>query len=217
MGKILSTILLVCGACCGADDHAPRILCYGDSITRGTYVEGKYVKHVNWVEMIQRLSGDDMEFINAGRSGRRTGDFKGLEASMKTHHSIDRLILFLGVNDLNHPTQKKYDACVANIEKLIQAARRGYGVDVKIYVVSSPGLDIGNISERFHSKGYNAEEHAMLEKLRRDYRKVAAKHKVQFIDLWGSVSAGNFSDGLHLDQNGQLQIAKKIHSALTAE
>ena len=193
-----------------SNDGVTRVLCYGDSITRGTYIDGKYQTTLNWVSLAQEKAPETVKFINAGRSGRSTSDLQNIELYFDRHRQIDHAILFLGVNDLRVSTEEVLQSCVANTKKTIERLRQVYGENLNLTILSSPGLSVGNISKRFYNKGYNEKEHAMLDKLRAQYSSLAKETGCHYVDLWGTVSKENYSDGLHPNKQGQEQIANKV-------
>ena len=58
--------------------------------------------------------------------------------------------------------------------------------------------------------GFNEKEQAMLNKLRVHYKQLAAESSCSYLDLWGVVSKGNYTDGLHPNLDGQKQISEKV-------
>ena len=93
-------------------DEIPRILCYGDSIIhRGT-----------WLSTVEKTI--DVNMINAGMSGRRAAQAKAeLSPYLQKYTNPDRIILFLGVNDLpardKRPGEEKVAGCVADMNKVL--------------------------------------------------------------------------------------------------
>lgn len=193
-----------------SSDGVKRVLCFGDSITKGTYIKGKYVGTHNWVTMFDQLSGNKVQTLNGGRSGRKTSDMAGFEQTMNKYRSVDHLIIFLGVNDLRVATDSVLNDCVKNVRTMVESARKRYGQSLGVTMMSSPGLSIGNVSPRFYKLGYNEKEQAMLDKLRVHYKQLAAESSCSYLDLWGVVSKGNYTDGLHPNLDGQKQIADKV-------
>ncbi len=189
--------------------NAERVLCFGDSITQGTYIDGKYELNNSWVNILEECSGGTLVAINAGRSGRKTSDRNELSGQIERTKNIDRVLFFLGVNDLRVARESILENCVSNTAWMVEKARAEYG-DPKITIMSSPGLVVGSVSGRFHKKGYDEKEQIMLGKLRGKYREYAEKSNCHFLDLWGVVSPKNYSDGLHPDLAGQKQIAECV-------
>ena len=199
-----------------SNDGTSRVLCFGDSITRGTYIDGKYTGGNSWVNVFDKLSGEKIKAINAGRSGRKTADLKEFDDTITKYRTIDHVIFFLAVNDLRVASDKVLQGCVANMKTMIDKARACYGNKLKITLVGSAGLSIGNVSERFHKMGYDEKEQAMLDKLRPEYKKLAKENDAAFVDLWNIVSKDNYSDGLHPNLDGQQQIAAAIWKQFSA-
>jgi lysophospholipase L1-like esterase len=184
-------------------------LCFGDSITEGTYIDGDWVKYNSWVSEFQKLAGDSFEVINGGKSGRRTFDMDDVGEAVKTYAAIDHVVLFLGVNDLKISTTGVFENCVRNTETMIDRFREAYG-NAEVTILSSPGLDVPNVIPVFANEGYDSNEQAMLDKLRFRYWDLAKKKHCHFIDLWGVVPPENIYDGLHPATIGQRQIAMAV-------
>jgi sialate O-acetylesterase len=198
-----------------SNDGINRVLCFGDSITRGTYIDGKYRGGNSWVNIFDKLSGETVKAINAGRSGRKTADYKEFDSTVTKYRSIDHVIFFLAVNDLRVASDKVLQDCLVNMKAMIDQARACYSDELKVTIIGSAGLSIGNVSERFHKMGYDEKEQAMLDKLRPEYKKLAKENNAAFVDLWNVVSKDNYSDGLHPNLDGQQQIAAAIWKQFT--
>ena len=109
----LVALLAITNAVSAADHQ--RVLCFGDSITES----GK------WVALIG--ADEATETINAGKGGRKAAQAKAdLAGSLAQHAELDKIILFLGVNDLpardRRPGDIKVAGCVANMSKAIDLA-----------------------------------------------------------------------------------------------
>ena len=205
--------LLILSTCPIQAKEVLRVLCFGDSVTLGTFVNGKYVINRSWVNILQELVGDKIQMINLGRVGRKTSNKAELIKVIKQNEGIDHLILFLGINDLSIANEDVLNSCVTNTDWMVKKSCNAYK-DVKITIVSSPGLSIGNVIERWHNAGYNEKEQAMLNKLRQKYKQYAETNNCNFIDLWGLVSKENYSDGLHPNLEGQQKIAEAVWNSL---
>lgn len=93
-----------------------NILCYGDSNTWGSSLEGhddgRYPLGVRWTSILQNILGsDNYRIIEEGLGGRTTvsddpieGDWKNgrtpLLAILHSHQPLDWVIIMLGTNDL---------------------------------------------------------------------------------------------------------------------
>jgi len=193
-----------------AAQNPVRVLCFGDSITEGTHINGKWHGGNSWVNRLENRSGGTLKCINAGRSGRKTSQKQELLPFLKKQKDIDVVILYLGVNDLRVPTEKVLTNCVVNTEWMINKARDAYGEQLKIIILGSPGINASKMIPHFYKMGYDEKEQAMLNRLRPLYKKLAEKKHCDFLDLWGVVSPQNYHEGLHPNIAGQTQTAEAI-------
>ena len=203
--------LLITVVCATASYAAETILCFGDSITRGTYIEGKWTPGNSWVNMLEARSEGALKCINAGRGGRKTHDKNELLSWIESYPKVDRVILYLGVNDLVKSTDEVMHQCVKNTRWMVTESHKAYGEKVQVLLIGSPGLSLEIMPDRIKNGGYNAAEQAKLDKLRTLLAAYAASEKnCEFLDLWGVVSPQNYSDGLHPNLAGQSQTADAI-------
>ena len=187
-----------------------KVLCFGDSITFGTHIEGKYTKDISWVSILQEKSKGKLECINAGRSGRKACQWQEMLKYTQKYKEVDRVIIFLGVNDLRKSTEEVLNNCVKSVDEMVKLSRKAYGENVKILILGSPGLLIGHVSANFHKQGFDANEQKMLDRLRGLYAAYAKENKCGFLDLWEVISPENYHDGLHPTVKGQEQMADVI-------
>lgn len=185
-----------------------RILCIGDSIT----FEDQWVKDVG--------NHPSFETVDAGRNGRKTKEGRETLASyLEKGERFDRLILFLGVNDLptrvELPNDEKVAGCVRNMEETIDLALTVFERD-HILLLAPCGINPDLMNEFIRKKGYHVVQ-PMLEQLEKDYEALAQKKGIQFLSLLHVVSKENYWDGLHPSKAGQPQIAKAILDFLTNE
>ncbi len=216
--KLWFNCLLMFFTCAGITEiPKQRILCFGDSITRGTYINGRYQTGNSWVNILEERSGGRLKCINAGRSGRQTIQKLELLPVIKKNKDIDHVLFYLGVNDLHSDdatNQKNLQGCISNTEWMISQVRKTYGTDLKVTIISTPGLNLDTVSPRFRNIGFTDKCQQMLEKLGPLYKELASRKNCDFIDLWGVVSPQNYSDGLHPDLKGQTQTAEYIWNSL---
>ena len=90
-----------------------QVVCFGDSITYGARVDGK-----SWVYFLSQDHGS-VDFINAGRSGRKTSDKQELLPVLKQHPSANYYLIFLGVNDLKNGNDSMVNSCISNVKWMI--------------------------------------------------------------------------------------------------
>lgn len=199
-------------AAAGADGTVQTVLCIGDSITEAD---------PGWVKLLGEHAAIDT--INAGKGGRQTAAAaETFATALADGATFDRVILFLGVNDLPArnpaPPAKKIATCVANMEKAIDAALAKVPPQDVILVApcsvnaqimrKPPATDprMASLCERNVQKGYHICQ-PILEELEKAYRELAAKKNVRFISLLGVVSPENLPDGLHPNEAGHREIA----------
>ncbi len=208
MNFIISVALVLVFSC--VLNAKEKVLCFGDSITFGTHIKGKYTKDISWVSLLQEKSNGKLECINAGKSGRTARQWKQLGKYIDQNKEIDRVIIFLGVNDLRKSTEAVLNNCVKSVDEMVKLSRKAYGKKVEILILSSPGLSVGHVTKNFHKMGFDANEQKMLDRLRGLYATYAKKNKCDFLDLWGVISTKNYHDGLHPTLKGQKQMAEAI-------
>ena len=179
-----------------------RVLCFGDSITH----KGTWVKTLDDDESIQA--------INAGRSGRRVSQaLEALPPYLAKHQNLDRIILFLGVNDLPardpRPGDVKVNECVDTMGKVIDLCRPCVKASGDIILVGPPNVNPKTMDKTNLEKGYNITP-SLLKELGEGYAKLADEKGVRFLSLYKVVSKENYKDGLHPNTDGDEEIAKAV-------
>lgn len=181
--------------------EAKRILCFGDSITdKGT-----------WVATVGKLS--PFETVNAGQSGRKAAQAKeSLAGYLAKYPDCDKIIMFLGVNDLpardTRPGDVKVAACVKNMSDAIDLALKAFKPkDIILIAPCNVNPDTMNATNR--KKGYDVVP-PLLEKLAVEYEALARRKGTSFLSLLNVVSKDNYRDGLHPNEAGDAEIAKAI-------
>lgn len=184
-----------------------QAVCFGDSITHGALVYGH-----SWVYF---LSGDhtDIDFVNAGRSGRKTSDKEELLPVLKQNPNADYYLIFLGVNDLKDGTDSMVNNCVDNMNWMIGQIRN---VDskAKILILAPSDINLKTMNEINIHKKYNENTKQSLYKLEKRYRQLAKDDHCEFLSLLHAVSKANYVDGLHPNIEGQKEIEKIVWKGL---
>ncbi len=72
-----------------------RVLCFGDSITEGTHIKGRWTKGNSWVNILEKRSGGTLKCINAGRSGRKTSQKQELLPFLNKQIEFIKLIVLI--------------------------------------------------------------------------------------------------------------------------
>ncbi|MBS1565580.1 MAG: SGNH/GDSL hydrolase family protein [Bacteroidetes bacterium] len=185
-----------------------KYVCFGDSITFGAGVPGG-----SWVSVLDMQHPDGPEFINEGRSGRKTAQRTELLPVLGKHPDADGYIIFLGVNDLKDGNDSLVNDCVLNIKWMIDEIRRRKSSS-EIVIVAPSGINLATMSPVNVQKKYNTHTSESLTKLEQRYRQLATQEHTGFISLLHAVSPQNYLDGLHPDSSGQREIAAVIWRGL---
>jgi len=183
-----------------------RVLCFGDSITEGG----------SWVASAGKMAS--LETINAGKSGRKAAEAKrSLAASLDRYPNVDRLIIWLGVNDLpardKRPGDIKVTSCVSNMSEAIDLALKRFKPN-DIILIAPCGVNPAAMSKVNVEKGYDITQ-PLLVQLEAGYKALALKKGVLFLSLLNVVSKDNYKDGLHPNKDGDAEIAQAVSTFLT--
>lgn len=211
--------------------NAIRILCYGDSNTRGDYrneslsLWERYPTNLRWPGILQKLLGEKYEVIEEGLGGRVT-NFEDpnqlgkngntyLIPCLETNNPINIVILMLGTNDLGWSFNRLPEQASKGIEELIDTTKK-YGRDqnrkAPIIVVISPPL----INERVLGVKNNFPDgEEKSKKLGELYRKVAKRNNCEFLDA-ARITESSKKDGHHLDQKGHQELARAIYEEVSS-
>jgi lysophospholipase L1-like esterase/dienelactone hydrolase len=184
-----------------------RVLCFGDSITAG----GQWVAEVG--------AQGSFETINAGKPGRKAAQAKTeLAGYLNQYSNLDKIIMFLGVNDLpardKRPGAVKVKACVTNMREAIDLALTRFKPE-DIVLVAPCNVNPDRMSSVNLEKGYDVTP-PLLAKLEIEYKALARKKGVLFCSLLNVVSKENFKDGLHPNEAGDAEIAGVLSRFLSA-
>lgn len=184
-----------------------KVVCFGDSITHGAQVNGK-----SWVYFLSQ-DHKGIDFVNAGRNGRKTADKEELLPVLKENPGADYFLIFLGVNDLKDGSDAMVNSCVENMKWMINKIRET-NARAKIIILSPSDIKLQTMNELNRGKKYNENTKQSLYKLEKKYRQLAKDEHTGFISLLHVVSKANYADGLHPNIAGQKEIAKAVWKGL---
>lgn len=191
-----------------------QIVCFGDSITYGAQVDGH-----SWVYFLSE-DHPGIDFINAGRSGRKTADRNELLPVLKKYPNADDYLIFLGVNDLKNGNDSMINSCVENMRWMINEIKK-VNLNARIVILAPCDINLKTMDEINRKKQYNKNTKHALYKLEKRYKKLAAEQpvsatgrQISFIALLHTVSKPNYADGLHPDIAGQKEIEKAVWKGL---
>lgn len=184
----------------------PKIVCFGDSITKRTYPE-----------ILARLVNADV--IKSGVAGHSTGQSMSRLKTQLLDHQPDIAIILLGTNDIRvdndrvHVPREKFRA---NLTKMVNACQK---IDCQVVLCTLPPINSQAFFQRHDREVF--EQAGGLEKLIQDYRgitcDVANMNQVTLVDLNQQLAQEPewlSSDGVHPSEMGNAIIAKHITRAV---
>src|SRR6185312_6529137 len=184
-----------------------QIVCFGDSITYGAQVD-----ELSWVYYLSQ-EHKEIDFVNAGRSGRKTSDKAELLPVLKKYPNAGYYLIFLGVNDLKNGNDSMVNSCVDNMEWMINAIRK-VNSGAKIVLLAPSDINLKTMNDINRNKKYNENTKRSLYKLEKKYKELSDKEHTGFISLLHVVSKPNYADGLHPNIAGQKEIANAVWKGL---
>ena len=218
-----SILVFACGACLAADagTKAIRIICMGDSITRGIR-EGVSAEQIYEAVLQKRLteSGKTVEVIASGVGSEATdGALTRLDQSVLAQKP-DYVTIMYGTNDAYwYPDKAEpymtIDQYEANLRELVTRVRAAGSVPV---LVTSPPMTfalekITAMSPAYHQNGITFEIQRYVHRIRH----VARQMDVPLVDVYAAygelaVAGKNideyFTDGCHPNAAGHEMIAE---------
>ncbi len=202
------------------NDTAKTILCYGDSNTWGRIPRGeRYPRSVRWVNILQKLLGDDYEVISEGLNGRTfnapdpekpfLNGLSQLKAILKTHTPIDRIVVMLGTNDVKIIYNLTPEEITQHLEQTIQLIQEEK--IPKILVVCPAEVIMpsdNNLDENFKRSPELSKKLAPLFKI------IADKYNCDFVNAQEYISSSKI-DGFHLDPESHAKLAEVLKEKIT--
>jgi acyl-CoA thioesterase I len=208
--KVFSLLIFICVTAViisGFRNIDGQVVCFGDSITYGAQVDGH-----SWVYFLSQ-EHPDIDFVNAGRSGRKTSDRAELLPVLKKYRNANYYLIFLGVNDLKNGNDSMVNSCIDNMEWMINEIRKVNG-EAKIVLLAPSDINLKTMNDINRNKKYNENTKQSLYKLEKKYKELAKEQHVEFISLLHVVSKLNYADGLHPNIAGQKEIANAVWKGL---
>ena len=204
-------------------NHIPskKILVLGDSNGALT---------IGWVNQLKKLRPDDF-IINTSVSGNTIGfdnlnnpklnTLKMLDSYLQkgaeNDGAFDCVLILLGTNDCKLVFDKQLNEVPANLEKLISNLRISTKINnsTRIVVVSPPPYGKDEILLEKYKGG-----EIRADFLTTEFAKIAEKMNAEFVDVHTALKPSFdvlSNDGVHLSEEGQKIIAKKINAQLQLE
>jgi len=204
-----------------------QILCYGDSNTYGYNINAnagqpiRLQSDLRWTGLLRLLLGDSYNIVVEGLSGRTIG-FQDPFASgrraldwwipcIESHFPVDAIVLMLGTNDVKVEYHATPSQIASGLGQMIRELYQHYKLlqldPPKLIVVCPPPLEetAGINSEGMFDLQSVAASHELAEL----YRQTAQTYSCCFLDA-GKVTRFDMQEGIHLNINGHLLLAKAI-------
>ena len=197
-----------------------HIVCFGDSNTHGYCADPRdcadggirFNESERWPRRLQSLLGEEYLVIEEGLSGRTTcfddpihEGLSGLDyitPCLKSHETVDLLIVMLGGNDLLQGN------CVEAVAQRMELFLGRIPLDKsKIVLIGPPRM----------KPGAWITDNRLLEecvRLNAAYREVAEKSGIRFVDATDWDIEVTF-DGVHYSEQGHQTFAKNLYLALS--
>lgn len=196
-----------------------NILTIGDSNGEFSFGWPAQLKKLMPFSMIinQSIAGNTIGFDNNENPDLNTlkNIDKYLEKSISAlegHQNLDFILIGLGTNDSKYIFKDNQDSINRNLVELIKKIqsffKNNHRETPEILIISPPPID-----ESINKMDKYSGSEKRIEILREYFKKIALENKIEYIDCFQSLNY-NFNeltlDGIHLNENGQFIIAKKI-------
>src|SRR3989344_4691494 len=196
-----------------------RILCYGDSNTRGFVpLSGggqRYDVDQRWTGLLQTALGNNYEVIEEGLDARTTNiddprpGFVGkngltyLVPCLDSHKPLDLIIIMLGTPDLKALFNRSCEQITAGLEDLIKLTQQN-----KTLIVSPPLLVESTEFAKDLFKGASEKSTGLTS----SYNKLANKCHCGFVS--GEDCEVDKQEGVHLTIKGHQMMFKRIYERI---
>ena len=207
-----------------------HIICLGDSNTHGYCTDpadsadgilGRFNEEERWPCLLQKLVGDDYLVIEEGLSGRTTcfqdpaeegmAAIDYLHPCMKSHKPVALLIIMLGTNDTKERFGANPRTIALGMERLVQKAKAThFWLDQPNILIVAPA-PIGPELEQVDpdsDMGKGCSEKSF--RLAGEFRLVAERNGVHFMDAAAVGAVCNKIDFMHLTREGHRNLAKAL-------
>lgn len=214
---------------------ALRVLCYGDSNTRGCPAEEvglrRWPVDVRWAGQLQKLLGAGYDVIEEGMGGRTTDvdhadpDRPGrnglsyLLPCVRSHDPLDVVVVMLGTNDVKTEFRRSPAEIAAALDRYVdvieaEAASQDGGPPAVLLVSPAPVDDTRPDFARQCGDMYDSASVAASRRLAEQLRAVAGQRGVAFVDAASVASVGG--DGVHLARDAHRALAELLAEEIRA-
>lgn len=207
-----------------------RILMFGDSNTWGydydtytpeTGVQKRYTFDERWPGIVQGLLGDGYQVIEDAFNSRtivvedpvlphRRG-LDSLEADMEIHAPLDLVVIQLGANEFKTMYARSAGTIAFGMDAMVRtclAPRYGYPAPKVLLIAPAPvHPDTAKMALGFN---YGADAYAKSCAVGEEYRKVAERRGIGFLDAGTLGFELNTVDGVHYSKNDHRKLAHAV-------
>ncbi len=197
-----------------------RILCYGDSNTRGYEpLTGKRYKRKNrWTGILGKELGSNYTIFEQGLNGRTTvwddpGEYlrnggKYLSPCLESFKPLDLVIIMLGTNDLKHRFALSANDIAQGAGQLVdivfQSKAGRDGIPPRVLLLAPPPVGrLLKFADMFKSAEGKSNE------LGKYYKLIADEKACFFLDTSAVIKSSDL-DGIHLEKQEHAKLGKNI-------
>lgn len=197
-----------------------KILCFGDSNTYGFIPANGGRYETRWPTVLQNLSQDIFEIIEAG-CNNRTGFVNNPAGKKQTgckilpsllNPSLDCVILAIGINDLQIFFRPSYDDIKNGMQNLIDLVQK-YSPNAKI-VVAAPSLLTEDVLYSGFAFQFDKVSIEKSKRLAEIYKNLSEKNGCLFINL-EEIAKVSSLDGLHYEPEAHEKIGQALFELLS--
>lgn len=198
-----------------------RIFCFGDSNVFGYIPQngGRYDKNTRWTGVLQTISDDKFEIIEAG-CNNRTAFSRNPDGIMYTggdilpqllSEDLDCVILAVGINDLQPFYNTSFADIRSGIEKLIEIVRSK--CPRAVIILASPSVLTDDILRGNFSCLFDETSIEKSFQMANIYSSAARLKECEFINF-EDIARVSYLDGLHYDAIAHKKIAEAVFEKL---
>lgn len=210
-------------------DQAKRILCYGDSNTRGRVPSSmgmeRFLPSQRWPGILQKLLGEWYEIIEEGLWWRTTmfddprpefperNGLKTLPIILESHLPLDLVILMLGTTDTKEMMNIPSEQSAEGVRKLVQTIQNykvlKWSTSPKILIIVPP---IVKETADFASKLFKGATQKCTELIPL-YKKISDEEHTDFLDPTGEVVVDE-QEGVHMTKESHQKLAELVYEKI---
>lgn len=212
---IMVTVISQLGVA-NADELNGKIICIGDSVTKGIWLSENINKNNNWVNKFA-ANDSKLQIINAGRENLKTGDLWYLKEVVKTNPDANTYIIYVGTNDLRGIDRIRPEIAAQAGARALQMVNiiRETNDTATIYLVAPPRINPENLSAKWQKESFGEHTAIMSDLLAGSIEAAAKESGVEYINLIDTVAPEMLVDGVRPGVEGHEEIAKAIWGKIT--